>query len=131
MSQDQERQYELAESSESEEKVTDLIDQLNLEQQSDINLDELDTTLKAEIEQALQAQSLLAQLPAMEVPEDLAMNTARRARRRRREQALPKSSWFDTLLSIAVLLLIITIISLTSYYLNEYNAKQSVEQLTP
>ena len=46
MSQDQERQYELAESSESEEKVTDLIDQLNLEQQSDINLDELDTTLK-------------------------------------------------------------------------------------
>ena len=67
----------------------------------------------------------------MEVPEDLAINTARRVRRRRREQAIHKSSWFDTLLSIAVLLLIITIISLASYYLNEYNAKQSVEQLTP
>ena len=131
MSQDQVQQPQIEECSESEKKAIEFIDQLKIEQQAHVNLEELSTPLKDEIEQALQAQNLLAQLSTMEARADLAINTARRARRRKREQNVQKSSWFDTLLSIAVLLLIVTVISLVSYYLNEHNAKQSVEQVTP
>ena len=131
MSQDQVKLPQVEECSESEKQAIEFIDQLKIEKQARVNLEELSTPLKDEIEQALQAQNLLAQLSTMEVPADLAINTARRARRRKREQNVQKSSWFDTLLSIAVLLLIVTVISLASYYLNEHNAKQSVEQVTP
>ena len=131
MSQDQVQQPQIEECSESEKQAIEFIDQLKLEKQVQVNLEELSTPLKDEIEQALQAQNLLAQLSTMEVPADLAINTARRARRRKRDQAMLKNSWFDTLLSVAVLLLIVTVISLVSYYLNEHNAKQSVEQVTP
>ena len=129
-----------------ERELIDLINQVELLPQSD-ELSELsasDESIKeqnlmlrglseeqqAEVERALSAQRLLAQLAGAQPPDDLPMKTARRARRRRRQELVrPNKTWLDQLLGLAVLLLIVAIISLISHHLRDERMRKRVEQL--
>lgn len=85
---------------------------------------------KNQAEQVFAAQRLLAQLSKVNPPEDLPLNTARRARRRRRQSLIkPNKTWLDQLLSLAVLVLVFAIISLIFHHLRDERNRQRVEQL--
>lgn len=102
------------------------------ESDSQALLADLDPALQEEINQALQAQRLLAQLKDVQPPQDLPINTARRARRRRRLQESQSSkSWLDLSLSLAVLVLIVVLLSIVGQQVQDNQRKQQIEKIDP
>ena len=119
-----------------EHEVIDLIEQLESDyDSSDAALDsisEFDQSVQEEVANAMVAQQLLAQLEPVTPPEDLPIKTARRARRRRRE-LLEKSekTLLDQMLSVAIIILIMSLVSIVIHQLQDQWSRQTVEQITP
>lgn len=119
----------------SEAEVIEILERFENEPElndvEDVLLD-LDPQLQEEINQALDAQKLLAQLVDVHPPKDLPINTARRARRRRRYQTTQATkSWLDLSLSFAALVLIIVLISIVAQQVQDSQSKQNIEQINP
>lgn len=116
--------------------VIDLIDDLESEYDSSEaaldSISDLNQAIKDEVTNAIVAQKLLAQLEEVSPPHDLPMKTARRARRRRREQ-LKKTdkSWLDLLLSVAIIIFVIALISIVFHQLQDQWSRQVIEQINP
>lgn len=119
-----------------EHEVIDLIEQLESEyNSSDAALDSIsdfDHSVQEEVANAMVAQQLLAQLETVMPPEDLPMKTARRARRRRRELlAKSEKNWLDQMLSVAIIVLIMALVSLVIHQLQDQWSRQNIEYIQP
>ena len=93
-------------------------------------IEELSDDQRDEVERALTAQQLLSQLSAVTPPDDLPLNTARRVRRRRRQELVrPAKTLLDHLLSFAILVLVVAVVSLVLHHLRDERTRQRVEKL--
>ena len=117
--------------------IVELLDRLQQDstsQRADA-ISQLEPHVQDELNQALAAQALLAQIAPVQPPVTLPSQTARRTRRRLRSQSEARRSKIDIIVTIAVVALVLSVIFLITYQLREFHKRADVKviklQLTP
>lgn len=104
------------------------ISNLTSEDEFSVLAEDLDPTLRAELEQAQAARDLLAQLAPAIPPHSLPRQTARRVRRRLRyERSQVERGKLSGLVTVATILLVLSVIFLIAYKLREVRKRDQIE----
>ena len=117
--------------------IVELLDQLQRDSKSQRAeaISQLEPHVQDELNQALAAQELLAQMAPVQPPVTLPSQTARRTRRRLRSQVEARRSKIDAIVTIAVVALVLSVIFLITYQLREFHKRADVKviklQVTP
>lgn len=117
--------------------IVELLDQLQRDSKSQRAeaISQLEPHVQDELNQALAAQELLAQMAPVQPPVTLPSQTARRTRRRLRSQVEARRSKIDAVVTIAVVALVLSVIFLITYQLREFHKRADVKviklQVTP
>ena len=117
--------------------IVELLDRLKQDSKSQREeaISQLEPHVQDELNQALAAQELLAQMAPIQPPVTLPSQTARRTRRRLRSNVEERRGKIDAVVTIAVIALVLSIIFLITYQLREFHKRGDVKviklQLTP
>ena len=107
-------------------EILDLLDGASEDRRQDI-LSELEPHVQEELNQALAAQLLLAQISTIHPPETLPSQTARRTRRRLRAQSEVIQNKSDHIVTVAVVALIFSIIFLVMHQVKELKKREEIK----
>lgn len=95
-------------------------------------LQQLGVDTQQQLQEAMRARALLAQLKSPPPPERLPINTARRARKRLRSQVDPiDRSRLESWIIPLMILLLISTVSFLTYHYSELRNREIIRNLTP